>query len=173
MIKRLLLIGAFTGAAHITTLVILKKLTGLVPLEEIKTIGEIDSLINFILNILASGLLMTSVRELAISEKWQRFLIDSQQARFSLGILLLPFGLLSLIDPSYILFAFAPVFALHADYALYGRGQPVTAAILAFFRVFLPFIGLLISSIYWPNNLITIFIASSIILYFFSGIVVS
>jgi hypothetical protein len=55
MIKRLLIIGALTGAAHLTILIVLKILTGEASVSEIKTIGEIDSIFNLIINILAAG----------------------------------------------------------------------------------------------------------------------
>ena len=173
MIKRLLIIGVFTGAAHLTTLVVLKKLTGSMSLADVKAVGEADSLINFILSILASGLLMTSVREIAISKDWQNSLAASQQARFTLSIVLIALGLLGILQSSYFLFAFAPVFALNADYALYGRGLPVTASILAFGRVFIPFIALFLASLYWPHLIILVFISTSIILYLVSGIIIS
>ena len=173
MIKRLLFIGIFTGAAHVTTLIVLKKLTGLIPLDVIKLIGETDSLINFILSILAAGLLMTSVREIATSQNWKHAFNVFQQARVTLSILLIFLGVLGMFQSSYFLFAFAPVFAMNADYALYGRGLPITASILAFSRVFVPFIALFLASLYWPNQIIPIFVCSSVILYFFSGIVIS
>lgn len=173
MIKRLLIIGVFTGAAHITTLVVLKKLTGSISLADVKTIGEADSVINFILSILASGLLMTSVREIAITKNWKDSLISSQQARATLSIILIALGLLGLFKSSYFLFAFAPVFALNADYALYGRGLSVTASMLAFSRVFVPFIALFFASIYWPHQIIFVFISTSIILYLASGAIIS
>src|SRR5262245_13558889 len=98
MIKRLLIIGVFTGAAHITTLVVLKKLTGSISLADIKVVGQIDSVINFILSILASGLLMTSVREIAVSKNWQGPLLVSQQARITLSLLLIALGLIGLVE---------------------------------------------------------------------------
>lgn len=173
MIKRLLFIGVFTGAAHITTLVVLKKITGLIPLDDVKIIGETDSLINFILSILASGLLMTSVREIATSQNWQHDFAIFQQARITLSILLIFLGVFGMFQSSYFLFAFAPVFAMNADYALYGRGLPITASILAFSRVFVPFIALFLASLYWPDQIMLVFVCSSIILYFFSGVVIS
>ena len=173
MIKRLLLIGVFTGAAHITTLVVLKRLTGSIPLDDIKAIGEIDSLLNFILSILAAGLLMTSVREIATSQNWKHDFKVFQQARVTLSILLIFLGVFGMFKSSYFLFAFAPVFAMNADYALYGRGLPVTASILTFSRIFVPFIALFLASLYWQDQVVPIFVCSSVILYFFSGIVIS
>jgi hypothetical protein len=60
MIKRLLIIGALTGAAHLTTIIVLKILTGSVGVSVIKTVGELDSIFNLVINILAAGLLIST-----------------------------------------------------------------------------------------------------------------
>jgi hypothetical protein len=110
--------------------------------------------LNFILSILAAGLLMTSVREIATSQNWKHefnvFPTSKSYIKYTIDL----FGSFGMFQSSYFLFAFAPVFAMNADYALYGRGLPVTASILAFSRVFVPFIALFLASLYWPDQII-------------------
>jgi hypothetical protein len=172
MIKRLLIIGSFTGAAHLTTLIVLKTLTGTVAVSEIKTIGEIDSIFNLIINVLAAGLVISTVREIVIADNWKQVYIESQQARLSLGVVLLCISILGIYYQSYLLLIVAPVFALTGDYALYGRRQPVLASFLTFLRVFIPSVILLLFSKYWPNLIIPAFALSTLVMYIITGMIV-
>lgn len=174
MIKRLLIIGALTGAAHLTTIIVLKILTGSVGVSEIKTIGEIDSIFNLVINILAAGLLISTVREIVIAgDNWKQVYFESQQARLSLGLLLLIICLVGIYNQSYFLLAAAPIFALHGDYALYGRRLPVFASILTFLRVFIPSLTLLLFSQLWPEFVIHAFAISTMFMYIITGIIIS
>ena len=174
MIKRLLIIGAFTGAAHLTTLIVLKILTGAVTVSEIKTIGELDSIFNLIINILAAGLLISTIREIAIADNnWKQVYIESQQARLSLGILLLCLCIFGVYIQSYFLLIAAPVFALNGDYALYGRRKAILASFLTFLRVFIPSVILLFFSQYWSHLIIPAFAFTTLGMYFITGIIAS
>jgi len=174
MIKRLLIIGALTGAAHLTILIVLKILTGEASVSEIKTIGEIDSIFNLIINILAAGLVISTVREIAITDhNWKQVYIESQQARLSLGILLLGLCIFGIYIQSYFLLTAAPVFALNGDYALYGRRKAVLASFLTFLRVFIPSVMLLLFSQFGPSFIIPAFAFATIGMYFITGIIVS
>lgn len=174
MIKRLLIIGALTGAAHLTTIIVLKILTGSVDVSVIKSIGETDSIFNLVINILAAGLLISTIREIVIAgDDWKKVYIESQQARASLGLLLLVICLVGIYNQSYFLLAAAPIFAFHGDYALYGRGLPVFASVLAFLRVFIPSVTLLIFSRLWPGLIIYAFAISTLTMYVITGIIIS
>lgn len=173
MVKRLLIIGSLTGAAHISTVFVLKRLTGYVPLTSVRMIGELDSVFNFIISVLAAGLLMTSVRDIAISENWRERYQQAQQARFTLSIFLCLPAMFGFFTPQYFFLVSAPIFALNGDYALYGKGQPVAASMLAFLRVFIPASAMFICSFYRPSEVITAFAAGTIIMYFISGIIIS
>jgi uncharacterized membrane protein len=76
-------------------------------------------------------------------------------------------------SPIYWLMLFAPVFALNPDYALYAKGRPVMASFLAFIRVVLPSIVLIISSVYFAEQMIILFSAGIIFMYLITGIYTS
>jgi hypothetical protein len=175
MIKRLLIIGALTGAAHLTTIIVLKILTGSVGVSVIKTVGELDSIFNLVINILAAGLLISTIREIVIAgdDDWKKVYIESQRARVSLGLLLLVICLVGIYNQSYFLLVAAPIFAFHGDYALYGRGLPVFAAVLTFLRVFIPSLTLLIFSQLWPEFIIYAFAISTLFMYVITGVIIS
>lgn len=175
MIKRLLIIGALTGAAHLTTIIVLKILTGSVGVSVIKTIGELDSIFNLVINILAAGLLISTIREIVIAgdDDWKKVYIESQRARVSLGLLLLFICLVGIYNQSYFLLVAAPIFAFHGDYALYGRGLPVFAAVLTFLRVFIPSLTLFIFSQLWPEFIIYAFAISTLFMYVITGVIIS
>jgi hypothetical protein len=67
----------------------------------------------------------------------------------------------------------APIFAFHGDYALYGRGLPVFAAVLTFLRVFIPSLTLLIFSQLWPEFIIYAFAISTLFMYVITGVIIS
>ena len=174
MIRRLLIIGALTGAAHLLTIIVLKILTGSIDVSEIKTIAELDSIFNLVINVLAAGLLISTVREIAIAgDNWKEVYLQSQKARLLLGLMLLFICLVGIYSQSYFLVAAAPVFALHGDYALYGRRLPVFAALLTFLRVLIPSLTLLVFSQVWPEFIITAFAVSTLFMYFITGIIIS
>ncbi|HEX6848053.1 MAG TPA: hypothetical protein VF144_13815 [Chitinophagaceae bacterium] len=173
MIKRIIIIGAFTGTAHISMLFVIKKLSETSPISVIKSIGEVDSLFNLITSILASGLLMTSVREITISQNWKEPLLASIRARFTLSLLLITAAIAGFFNPVYWLMLFAPVFALNPDYALYAKGKSVMASFLAFIRVVVPSIVLMISSYFFDQQIIILFSASIILMYLTTGVYTS
>jgi hypothetical protein len=172
MLKRLIQVAFLTGAAHIFTLFSLKYISIHTTAINLKAVGEIDSLSNFIITIIALGLLMATVRDIAISENWKLEFESAQRARVTLSLFLVPFGFFSFYESNYFIFFFAPVFALNGDYALYGRSFPVTASALAFFRVLLPGMTLIFASFYYPNNIIPCFITSIIFSHILTGYLV-
>lgn len=169
MLKRLLQVALLTGAAHLFTLFSLKYVSVHITPARLKSTGEVDSLSNFIISIIALGLLMDAVRNIAISENWKEHFVQSQQARFTASLFLVPLGIMGLLNESYYIFLFAPFFALNGDYALYGRSYPVTASLLAFIKVLLPGITLLVASFYAPSFLIPLFILSLVVAQALSG----
>ena len=68
MLKRLVLVALFTGSAQVTTLIALKFLAGSMDASRLSALGDIDSLLNLIINVIGLGLLMSSVRDIALSE---------------------------------------------------------------------------------------------------------
>jgi hypothetical protein len=173
MLKRLALVALFTGSAQLSTLLALKHLAGSMDAGRLSSLGEIDSLVNLIINFIALGLLMSSVRDLAISQNWQTEMDKAQAARLTLSLFLIPAAAWSFHNQDYSIFLFAPFFALNADYALYGRSFPVLAAIIAFARVFLPYLGVLIAIGLHSTHAIPVFFVSSVLVYIGSGVFIT
>ena len=173
MIKRIFVIGCLTGAAYLSTVLVLKKLTASLPITAVKSVGTIDAQFNLIFSILAAGLLMTSAREIAISENWRQHYISGQEARITLSFLLCIFSLVGIYHNEYYFLAGAPFIALNGDYLLYAKGRPVTASLLAFLKVFVPSMAMFLAAVYWQQYVVWIFALTTIIMYFFSGLVIS
>jgi hypothetical protein len=173
MLKRLALVALFTGSAQLSILLALKQLGGSMDPRQLSSLGGIDSLLNLIINLIALGLLMSSVRDLAISPNWQLEMDKAQTARLTLSLFLLPAAAWSLYNHDYLIFLFAPVFALNADYALYGRSYPVLAAVFAFARVLIPYVAVLIAVKLHTAYAIPVFFLSSVLVYLGSGIFIA
>ncbi|HVW60927.1 MAG TPA: hypothetical protein VHC48_12850 [Puia sp.] len=169
MLKRLTLVALFTGSAQLATLLALKYLSGKLSAGQLSALGEIDSLINLIVNLVALGLLLSSVRDIALSPDWETEIDKTQTARLTFSLCLVPLSLYGLYDHNYSIFLFAPIFALNADYALYGRSHSVLAAFLSFLRVTFPFLAVFIVILFYPDGLAQTFFLSSVIIYFFVG----
>jgi hypothetical protein len=173
MLKRLALVALFTGSAQLVTLLALKFLAGSMATSELTQLGEIDSLINLIINVIGLGLLMSSVRNIAISTEWKKEIDLAQEARLTLSLLLMPLAVWGIYNHSYLIFLFAPVFALQADYALYGRSYPVHAAVISFIRVLTPYLGILLAFHFHPQWNVAAFASFSILIYFLAGLFIS
>jgi hypothetical protein len=173
MIKRLIIIAAITGLAHVFTVIVLRQLGSSAPISEIGLVGETDSMVNLIISIIAGGLLMSSVRDLATSENWQSVFIEGQRARLTLALYLLPLALISFFLKPYFIFMIGPIIALNGDYLLYGRGKPVMAAILSFLKVFVPSLAMLLAISFAPDQIALWYTVATIIIYFFCGAFVS
>ncbi len=173
MIKRLSIVAFFTGTAYIFTIFSLKYLSATTSAFSLKSIGEIDSLVNFIVSVLAAGMLLSAVRNIAISADWKKEFLNAQRARFTLGLIIALFGFLSFTNINYILFFFAPLVALNGDYALYGRSKPVTASILAFIKISFPYLVVVFTLWFKPEWLLLSFIASITLVYLVTGFFIS
>lgn len=173
MLKRLVLVALFTGSAQLTTLLALKYLAGSMNAGRLSALGDIDSLLNLIIQLIALGLLMSSVRDIAITREWEAEMDKAQAARLTLSLCLIPVFAWSWYNQDYRIFVFAPVFALNADYALYGRSYPVLAAIIAFCRVLFPYIAVLIAASQHYTHTVDVFLFSSVLVYLASGLFIS
>jgi len=175
MIKRLFIVGTITGLAHLLNLITLKALSKFADNQTISLIGEIDSFFLLIVSITTFGLQTTTTRDLAINENtWRASLEQTQSARSIVGIILMLFGLLGFATTKNYLFFFAPVLALNADFALYGRGKPVWGAIISFIRVFIPSAALIAGIMFWEDaSLPLLFAVSTIFGFLIAGMLVS
>lgn len=173
MLKRLSQIAFLTGAAHVFTLVALKFLSKNTSAATLTSIGEIDSIFQLLISILGFGLQLSAVRHIAMEKNWKPFYYQTQRARITLGLLMMAIALLAPIYPACWLFIFAPVFALSGDYALYGRGQPVKAAIWAFCRTFIPSLLLIIFVFTNKTYLSAAYVSSTVAIFGITGFAIS
>jgi len=173
MIKRLAIVGAFTGIAHLTNILILKYLAISISPVSVSAIGEIDSLVILIVSIISFGLQLSATRKIALLENWKSEYYATQSARLTLSLFLIFVGLTGFLITKNILFLFSPIFGLNGDYALYGRGKPQLGAFVSLLRVLIPAGSLFLASIYWSEYLIIIYISSILFSYILVGIIVS
>lgn len=173
MIKRLIIVGAFTGIAHLTNIFILKYLAVNISKETISIIGEIDSLVILIVSIISFGLQLSATRKIALLDDWKGEYNATQSARLTLSLFLVLFGLSGFFITKNILFLFSPIFGLNGDYALYGRGKPQLGAFVSLLRVIIPAGALFFASLYWNEKIVISYIVSLLFSYFLAGIIVS
>ncbi|HRO44689.1 hypothetical protein [Agriterribacter sp.] len=173
MFKRLSQIAFLTGAAHVFTLVALKFLSKNTSAATLSSIGEIDSIFQLLISILGFGLQLSVVRHIAMEKNWKPFYYQAQSARITLGLLMMAIVLFAPLYPACWLFIFAPVFALSGDYALYGRGQPVKAAIWAFCRTFIPALLLIIFVFINKTYLSAAYVSSTVVIFGITGFAIS
>jgi O-antigen/teichoic acid export membrane protein len=152
MLKKIALIALFTGTGQIFAILVLKLLSKHVAPEQLKAIGQIDSLVFFMTNFIALGLQSVAIRNLALTDSWQKEYCSTQKARITLGLFLACLSILFIVDKYYLLFLLAPVLAMSGDYALYGRGFPVFGSFIAFARTFIPFLLLVFMVFFQPGS---------------------
>src|SRR5580658_8476082 len=111
MIKRISIIAALTGAGQLLSIFALKYISQHGLTEQLKAMGEADSLIQFIISLIAAGLQSVAMRNITLSEHWQQEYRDTQSARACFGILLTGLCVLAFINKNYLLFLLAPLFA--------------------------------------------------------------
>lgn len=150
MLKRIVTIAILTGGGQIFSLFVLKYISTRIASEQLKAIGQIDTLLFLMISIIASGLQPVAIRNLALATNWKYEYERTQQARVTLGFFLAVLGILALVNKYYLIFLLGPLLALSGDYALYAVGYPVYAAFIAFLRLAIPFLALLFFS-YWQG----------------------
>jgi O-antigen/teichoic acid export membrane protein len=165
MLKRILIIAFFTGSGQLLSVFVLKYLAEHSSIGQLKAIAEIDSLVLFIMNLIALGLQAAAMRNLALTPDWKQEYYETQSARITLGMLLMAAAALAFINEYYVLFLVAPVLAWSGDYALYARGYPITGSIIAFVRLAFPFLALLAGAFYYPHALGWIYVISLTVVY--------
>jgi hypothetical protein len=98
---------------------------------------------------------------------------NAQTARLTLSLCMVPLAAWALYHKYYIIFLFSPVFALNADYALYGRSYPVLAALVSLVRVIVPYLVVLIVLPLAPGHVTEAFFISSVAVYFAVGLFIT
>lgn len=173
MIRRLLIIAVITGLGHLTTLLSLKFITNYATDKTIAYVGEIDSLTLLIVSIVAFGLQLSATREIALLHNWKKEFYKTQSARVTLALILMILGTTGYFFSKNYLFFMAPLIALNGDYALYGRGKPIAGSFISLLRVTIPSLTLVFASIFFQHYIIQLFVASLIMTYLLTGVLVS
>src|SRR5690606_30990777 len=150
MIKRIFIVALLTGFSQIISLVSVGFLKSL-DQSLVYDIGNFESLVVIFTAIIALGLQLVTVRDIALADKWQKILINSQRDRFTFSLLIFV-GVICFdlffkeIKPDHLLFYIViPLIALNSDYSFYGKGEPVKGAFLSFLRVFILSIFIILS----------------------------
>lgn len=173
MIKRIAVTLLFTGTAHLFSIFALKFIAHQTSHKELSEIGEVDSMAQFIIAVIALGLQSAAMRNIATSENWQVEYSRAQTARFTLGLLLVLFCAFAFSSRQYLIFAAAPVFAMNSDYAMYGRGYPIAGAFIAFLRVFVPFLIVIILTLLSFENISRGYFIGIVSIFFLTNILTS
>jgi hypothetical protein len=140
MIKRIFIVAFLTGFSQMLSLVSVGFLKSL-DQSLVYDIGNYESLIVIFTSIIALGLQLVTVRDIALNDKWQQILIKSQRERFTFSVFILI--VVIFIDlffnkiefESILFYLVIPLIALNSDYSFYGIGQPEKGSILSFLRV--------------------------------------
>ncbi|HYE56639.1 MAG TPA: hypothetical protein VD996_17445, partial [Chitinophagaceae bacterium] len=173
MLKRIAIVAFFTGSGQVLSIFVLKYISKHSTFAQLQAIAEIDSLVFFIMNIVALGLQATAMRNLAQTGQWKKEYHDTQSARVTLGLLLMAGSALALVNQHYLIFLVAPVLAWSGDYALYARGYPVAGAIIAFIRLAIPYSAVLVAALYHPQGMGWVYGISLTLVYFFTNAYIS
>jgi hypothetical protein len=173
MLKRIAIVAFFTGSGQLLSVFVLKFLSQHSEISQLRAIAEIDSLVFFIMNVIALGLQSAAMRNLALSPNWEQEYYDAQSARITLGILLTAAAAFAVFNNYYLLFLIAPVLAWSGDYAMYARGYPVAGSIIAFIRLAVPFLSLLAAAYYFPSMLGWVYIVALTAVYIVTNAYIS
>lgn len=173
MLKRIAIVAFFTGSGQLLSIFVLKYLSGHSSVEQLRAIAEIDSLVFFIMNVIALGLQSAAMRNLAMSPQWKQEYYEAQSARITLGFLLMAAAAFAVFNNYYLLFLIAPVLAWSGDYAMYARGYPVTGSIIAFIRLAVPFLSLLVAARYAPSMLGWVYVVALTVVYIVTNAYIS
>lgn len=138
MIRRVALLFAIMGLGQVFTIFGLKYLASTGQWSGVAKIGEIETVIQALIYVIGFGIQTDAIRTIAYTEDWKSRLDDFQVARLTLSLILLPLIAISFVDWTYGAIIVAPALALSCDYALYARGLPIPAALVALLRAVVP-----------------------------------
>lgn len=170
MLKKLIVVGGFTGIAHLLTLLSLKFLSKNISEDNISIVGEIDALLLLLISIVSFGVQLSATREIAVSEDWKEKYSYYQSARVAISLIICVFSITGIYESKYWLLAFAPILALNGDFALYGRNMPIQGAYIAFIRIIIPVFTLITFSFFYKNIIIYAYLISILLSYLIAGL---
>ncbi len=172
MFSRITLVFAVTGLGQILSIAALKLIARDSTAEQLRDIADVDVMIQFVIGIIAFGLQSAAIRNIALRDDWRAEVQQVQKARVALSVVLIFGSVLALWDWKYILFLAAPLFALNADYALYGRGHSVAGGVIAFFRTLVPFLFCFIALAVNSGELYLWYVAGALVTYALTNVVI-
>ncbi|MBC7849683.1 MAG: hypothetical protein H7Y31_08105 [Chitinophagaceae bacterium] len=173
MIKRLVIIGIYTGLAQLFSVFVLKEASSSVDVNDLAQLAQMDSLYQLALTLIAGGLQAAAMRNIALEKNWKPEYEKTQSARLTASFLFLPLCFVGFINPAYNIFLLIPLFALSGDYALYAVGRPVLGAAIAFLRVLIPY-ALVLTAVLFNKQPISNFLLIGVaISYIVSNIYIS
>jgi O-antigen/teichoic acid export membrane protein len=173
MIKRISTIAILTGAGQLLSIFALKYISQHGTAEELKSMGEADSLIQFLISLIAMGLQSVAMRNITLASDWRQEYQDTQSARVAFGILLATLSVVAIVKHNYALFLMAPLLALSGDYALYGLGHPVVGAAIALLRVAIPYSLIVVAARYRPGIVAPVYVGSVAVVYAVTNLFIS
>lgn len=174
MIKKIFIVALLTGFSQIISLVsvgFLKTLDASLVYE----IGNFESLIVIFTAIIALGLQLVTVRDIALTKKWQKILINSQRDRFTFSLLIfvsvISFDLFfkEIKLENMLFYLVIPLIALNSDYSFYGKGEPIKGSFLSFLRVFILSIFIILSVVFENEYVKITYVITVLITYFIVG----
>lgn len=178
MIKKIIVVALLTGFSQIISLISVSFLKTL-DQSLVYDIGNYESLIVIFTAIIALGLQLVTVRDIALSEKWKQILVRSQRDRLSLSFIVLAsvitfdFFLKGLTPETLLFYVVIPLIALNADYSFYGKGEPERGSFLSFLRVGMVSLFIILSVIFENPYIKITYIITVLITYFLVGTLAS
>jgi len=174
MIKKILFVAFFTGFSQIISLVSVGFLKTL-DQSLVYDIGNFESLIAIFTAIISLGLQVVTVRDIALTDKWQQILINSQRDRLTfsflvlVGFLTVDFFFKRLELETLLFYAVIPLIALNSDYSFYGKGEPKRGAFLSFLRVGILSVFIIVSVIFKNPYIKITYIITTLLIYCLVG----
>ena len=165
MIKRVAVLFLVTGAGYGFSVLALKYLAKNGDLAQVAAIGELESLMQFLIGLIGFGMQTEAIRSISFSEDWRAQLGKAQQARITFSLLLIFVSLFSFYNQYYLYFLLAPIVAFSSDYALYARGFPLIGSSISFVRVVVPLVSSLLAVFMAPRYLLLTYVVSSAVSY--------
>lgn len=173
MIKRIAILFVITGLGHAFSLIVLKFMAQNGQAGEVAGIGEVESLMQFMIGLIGFGMQSDAIRNISLYKDWKERLRQAQTARITLSILLMSMSFLYFSKPFYLCFLMAPLFGSSSDYALYARGFSITGALIAFARVVIPLLLGVMSIFFWPAHTLEVYVLSTIAIYLITNAFIS
>ena len=178
MIKRIFIVALLTGFSQIISLVSVGFLKTL-DQSLVYDIGNFESLVVIFTAIIALGLQLVTVRDIALTDNWEKILLNSQRDRFTFSLLILVivvcFDLFfkEIKLDNLLFYVVIPLIALNSDYSFYGKGEPVKGSFLSFLRVFTLSIFIILSIVFENQYVKITYIITVLITYFLVGVLSS